>query len=224
MLKVVVCLLAIFALAPTDAKRDIPEFNPGRIIGFDGYDNWTQCDTDEIIQCVSCIFQCGAEVVADVIELVAGAVAEQPEVEVADLDDWSQTAADCANCASVCQSPTALFNSECPAALHCATDFCYTCCNNGADICVGNDWTQICTTSNRVCICSSQSGDPDSCCSNGGPGTGENTGNYCGNDFNAGACGVDAPYCCTNDFGTPACCTTDQACVSPDTGNPYCSS
>ena len=126
-------------------------------------DQWTQCDASEAIRCASCIFKCGAGVVGDVIELAAGLATEQPEIDLADVAEWEKTALDCADCASACSLPIAQFNAECPSTNHCNTDFCYTCCVAGAQICVGNDWGQTCVPPNRQCICSSNSGDSNSC-------------------------------------------------------------
>jgi hypothetical protein len=177
-----------------------------------GQDEWTKCDASEVIQCVSCILKCGVEVVGELIEGVSAIAAEQPEIDVADIKEFATTVQDCVSCASACSLPVAQFNKECPSTTHCSTDFCYTCCAPGANICVGNDFGQTCVTSQRQCICSSNSGNPNSCCSANGPGGGENTGNFCGNDFHTGACYASAPYCCTNDFNDPSCHTENGQC------------
>lgn len=76
---------------------------------------------------------------------------------------------------------------------------------------MGNDWTQVCTVPERTCICSSNANiNSNSCCSNGGPGAGQNTGNFCGNDFHSDACTPEAPYCCNNNLNTPVCCKYDN--------------
>merc|ERR1712187_1021193 len=167
------------------------------------------CNFDTFAQCLTEIFKCGEEWLDKVFD------AGDSDESVSDIPGLSDACSDAASkCAEIPQSYP---HFRCQSGrTFCHTDFCATCCSPETTKCEMNDFGAACGATPTVCKCAvpeGGAGNPDSCCSNGGPGNGWNTGSFCGNDFHVGACNdPNYPYCCNSDGGLPACCAQANQC------------
>jgi len=173
-----------------------------------------QCNWDGLVKCLSSALECGVD-----IALAIATDSEDDDDPVSELDPVKSCAGAVADCAKIPQSyPHFACNGG---QSFCHTDFCATCCSPDTSQCLKNDFGATCARKNSVCKCAG--GNPNSCCSKDGPGTGMNTGSFCGNDFHVGACNdPNYPWCCTNDSGMPSCCAEENLCNANAGVNPSC--